>query len=84
MKANELFSRRFIKEDFFAERDTSIDLTKLDESIVTLPFILTAIPVVWLSNKIYSINVMDKDLFHSLLESSFFYFTIRSKLNCFI
>jgi len=66
VKANQLFSRRFIKEDFFVEYDESIDLTKLDESIVTIPFILNIIPVVWISNETYSIDVMDKDLYHSL------------------
>ncbi len=68
VKANKRFSKKFIKEDFFAEYDESIDLTKLDESIVTIPFILSIIPVVWVSNEIYSINVMDKDLYHSLQE----------------
>ncbi len=68
VKANKSFSQKFIKEDFFAEYDTSIDLTKLDESIVTIPFILSIIPIVWVCNKSYSINVMDKDLYHSLQE----------------
>ena len=68
VKADRGFSKQFIKEDFFAEYDTSIDLTKLDESIVTIPFILTIIPIVWVSNKTYSINVMDKDLYYSLQE----------------
>jgi len=66
VKADEAFSKQFIKEDFFAEYDESIDLTALDESIVTIPFILNIIPVVWLSNETYSIDVMDKDLYHSL------------------
>ena len=66
VKANKTFSKQFIKEDFFAEYDESIDLTKLDESIVTIPFILSIIPVVWISNETYSIDVMDKDLYHSL------------------
>ena len=68
VKANQLFSQKFIKEDFFAEYDESIDLTMLDESLVTIPFILSIIPVVWLCNKNYSIDVMDKDLYHSLQE----------------
>ena len=66
VKANKSFSRQFIKEDFFAEYDEKIDLTKLDESIVTIPFILNIAPVVWFSNKTYSIDVMDKELYHSL------------------
>jgi len=66
VKADRSFSQQFIKEDFFAEYDESIDLTKLDESIVTIPFILSVIPIVWLFNKTYSIDVMDKDLYHSL------------------
>ena len=68
VKVDKGFSKQFIKEDFFAEYDTSIDLTKLDESIVTIPFILNIIPVVWVSNKTYAINVMDKDLYYSLQE----------------
>ncbi len=66
VKANESFSQLFLKEDFFAEYDASIDLTKMDESIVNIPFILNIVPVVWFSNKTYSIDVMDKDLYHSL------------------
>ncbi len=68
VKANKRFSKKFIKEDFFAEYDESIDLTKLDESIVTIPFILSIIPVVWVGNQNYSIDVMDKDLYYSLQE----------------
>ncbi len=66
VKANEQFSKQFIKEDFFAEYDESVDLSRLDESIVTIPFILNIIPVVWFSNETYSIDVMDKDLYYSL------------------
>ena len=66
VKADKVFSKQFIKEDFFAEYDESVDLSKLDESIVTIPFILNIIPVVWFSNETYSIDVMDKDLYHSL------------------
>jgi len=68
VKADRSFSQEFIKEDFFAEYDVSIDLTRLDESIITIPFILSIIPIVWVSNKTYSINVMDKDLYYSLQE----------------
>ena len=57
VKANQSFSRQFIKEDFFAEYDKSIDLTKLDKSIVTIPFILSIIPVVWVSNKSHRISI---------------------------
>ncbi len=64
VKAN----RSFSKKDFFVEYDANIDLTKLDESIVMIPFILTIIPVVWISNRIYSIKVMDRDLYNSLQE----------------
>ena len=84
VKANESFSQLFLKEDFFAEYDESIDLTVLDESIVTIPFVLNIIPVIWLCNKTYSIDVMDKDLYHSLFENNFFYFTISPRLNYFV
>jgi len=66
VKANGPFSQLFLKEDFFAEYNTGIDLTTLDESIVTIPFILNVIPIVWFSNKTYSIDVMDRDLYCSL------------------
>jgi len=66
VKADKSFSQKFLKEDFFAEYDASINLATLDESIVTIPFLLSVIPIVWLFNKTYSIDVMDKDLYHSL------------------
>lgn len=66
VKANQEFSQQFIKEDFFVEYDKDIDLTKLDESVILIPFILNVVPIVWLSNKTYAIEVMDKDLYYSL------------------
>ena len=66
VKADKSFSRQFIREDFFAEYDKSVDLTKLDESIVMIPFILNVVPIVWLFNESYSIDVMDRDLYYSL------------------
>ena len=56
VKANRSFSRRFTKEDFFAEYDASVDLAKLDKSVVTIPFILSVIPIIWIFNKNFNIG----------------------------
>lgn len=64
--ANPTFAKTYLKQHFFAKYDDSIDLSKLDYSIVTIPFIMNVIPMVWVSDNVYYIDSMDKDLFNSL------------------
>ena len=51
---------------FFVEYDSSIDLSNEDFSIVTVPFVMTVAPMIWLSGNIYTIESMDEDLYYSL------------------
>lgn len=61
------FVNKFLRKDrFFAEYDQPIDLTKFDETVLMIPFIMSVIPIIWASNKTWSIDVMDEDLYHSL------------------
>lgn len=46
--------------------DESIDLTQMDFSIITIPFLMAVMPVIWVSNKAYHIKSMDHDLFYAL------------------
>ncbi len=63
---NRAFKKAYLTDDFFVEYDKDIDLTKLDYSIVTLPFIMNVISLVWISGKEYTIKSMDKEIYESL------------------
>lgn len=66
IKINSEFKKAYLKDDFFVEYDEDIDLIKLDYSIVTLPFIMNVISLIWVSGKEYTIKCMDKDIYESL------------------
>lgn len=54
---------------FFVEYDfPEINLETMDFSIVSIPFITTMIPIIWISGDTYSIECMDYDLFYALEE----------------
>lgn len=63
---NKEFKQAYLHEDFFVEYDEDIDLEKLDYSLVTLPFIMNVISLVWISGKDYYIDSMDHEVYHSL------------------
>ncbi len=64
---NQEFKNRYLREDFFIKyNDNDIDLTKLDYSIVIMPFLLNVISMVWNSGKKYTIASLDSDLYTSL------------------
>ncbi len=61
------FKASFFKEPtltFEYERD--VDLSSLDPSIITIPFITMAAPAVWISGKTWAVESIDKDLYYSL------------------
>ncbi len=59
------FSKKYLRRDFFVAYD-DVDLTKLDYTILTVPFIMNVISAVWLSGDTYSIEAMDEELFYSI------------------
>lgn len=63
---NRTFKQHYLEDDFFAIYDKDIDLSFLDESIVTIPCILNVISIIWMSGDEYAIDSMDEDLYHSL------------------
>lgn len=63
---NPEFKKKYLHDDFFIEYDEDIDLEQLDYSVVTLPFIMNVISLVWVSGKEYQIDSMDEEIFQSL------------------
>lgn len=66
VKACEKFKSLYMKEDFFVEYDKEIHLKTLDETILSIPFVMSVISMVWESGEHYYIHKMDKDLYESL------------------
>lgn len=67
IKINPGFRKKYLTEDFFVTyHDNSINLTDMDYSIVTMPFILNVISIVWISGNTYYIDKMDAQLYDSL------------------
>lgn len=66
IKANPEFHQNYLTDHFFAEYDKDIDLTGLDYSLVTIPFIMNVAPIVWISEKNYAVDSMDEDLYNAL------------------
>ena len=56
----------YFKDVFYIEYDADIDLASLDSSILSIPFIMCVIPIIWMTNKTCSIEAMDEDLYYSL------------------
>ncbi len=60
------FKKKYLKEDFFVEYDKDINLEQFDYSIVTLPFIMNVMSLVWISGQDYEIDEMDTEVYQSL------------------
>lgn len=61
------FSAKYLKGDsFFVEYPSELNISSLDYSIASIPFVLTVAPIIWVSNTAYAINEMDEDLYHAL------------------
>ncbi len=63
---NKAFKRAYLKDDFYVSYEKDIDLEQFDYSIVTLPFIMNVISLVWISGKEYHIDAMDREIHESL------------------
>ena len=59
--AHPMFKKKYLSQNFFAEYDTDIDLTRLHQSIVLIPFISSVITAVWASDQDYYIDYLDAD-----------------------
>lgn len=62
---NKEFKQAYLTDDFFVEYDMSLE--KLPYSIVTLPFVMNVISLVWISRKNYYIKEMDQEIYDSLM-----------------
>ena len=66
VRINKEFKDAYLRDDFFVEYDSDIDLTKLDYTIVTLPFIMNVMSLIWISGKDYYIEALDQEVCDSL------------------
>ena len=66
IKVDKAFKNKFLLEDFFATYESDIDLEKLDDSLLVLPFISNVISIVWISGRTYYIDSLDEDFYESL------------------
>ncbi|MBA2307608.1 hypothetical protein H0W26_05755, partial [Candidatus Dependentiae bacterium] len=66
VSVNESFKKKWLRDDFFVEYESDIDLEKIPYSIALLPFTLNIHAIVWISGKNYSIDCMDEDIYYSL------------------
>jgi len=56
----------FVKDAFYVNYDTTLDVSTLPYTVATAPFIMNVAPLVWLSDNTYEIDAMDEDLFYAL------------------
>ncbi len=66
VSVNESFKKEWLRDDFFVEYGSDINLEKIPYSIALLPFTLNIHAIVWISGKDYSIDCMDEDIYYSL------------------
>lgn len=67
------FSAKYVRQPLHLTFPQEVNLEDLPVSIVDIPLITNAIPVVWLSGKDYSIEEMDEDLYYSLIKIKEFF-----------
>ena len=60
--------REYLRDNFWVRYDESVDLRKLDESLLLVPFILNVAPVVWISGRIFHVPSLDAELAQALAE----------------
>lgn len=64
---NQQFKDDYLTSDLFVRyNDKSINLHEIDETILTIPFILSSISMIWHSGQQWEISQMDEDLYFSL------------------
>lgn len=66
IQPNDSLKARFLVDDFFVEYDADIDLEKIPQSIVTLPFLLIIFSTVWASGETYYVDSMDWNIYYGL------------------
>jgi len=60
------FKKSYLTENFFAIYGNDIQLNQLNDSILSIPFVLSVISLVWESGQEYYIEEMDQELYYSL------------------
>lgn len=58
--------RYFSKDTMFIQYPKNIDLHQIPESILTVPFVASFIPLMWLTDSIMWVKQIDKSFYHAL------------------
>lgn len=66
IKINAGFMKKFLTNNFYALYEEDLDLTKLDDSVLVLPFVSNVIAIIWISGRTYFIDSIDQDFYESL------------------
>lgn len=67
------FNNKYARKPLKISYPKEIDLDKIPQSIVDIPFITNVITTIWFSGKNYHIEEMDEDLFYSLIKIKQFF-----------
>lgn len=78
---HENFASYFKEPAFVVEYDNDVDLSHLDESVISLPFIMICAPMVWASGKKFEIDRMDKDMYLSLQKIKYIFTLFLPTIN---
>lgn len=66
VRPNEEFKKKYLNNDFFVTYENEVDLSQFDYSILSIPFLMNVVSIVWISQEMYYVEQMDTELYHSL------------------
>ncbi len=66
IRVNKEFKKKYLTGDFFVEYEPDISLEKFDYSILSMPFLMNVVSIVWISGETYYLDEMDAELYESL------------------
>jgi len=66
VRAHPELTAKYLRRDFFVAFESDAILEGQDEAIITIPFLLNVIPIVWFSGETYRIESLDAELAVSL------------------
>ncbi len=66
IRVNEEFKKKYLTGDFFVDYEPDITLEQFDYSILSMPFLMNVISIIWISGDTYFVDEMDNELYESL------------------
>lgn len=66
IRVHEDFKKKYLTGDFFVEYEPDILLDQFDYSVLSMPFVMNVISIVWISGETFWVEEMDQELYESL------------------